>query len=158
MPLSPEETYTVSQSPLFRMLSGSAIGEITALSTKIEVAASTPLVVAGDHAEMLYVILDGIATVQLPTPWGPHPEPVSAPYVCGWTGLLHPYRYLATVRTATNCHLAAIPVPHLMTMIGRHDQTSALLLEQLGRVALRRIEDIHALIEGRVAFNVEAGA
>ena len=155
--LTPEDLYALSEAELFRTVGRLGVERIAALAKVVSVPRDQVLTRRGDRAEAVYGVSEGVLHAEIPSPDGRHIEPISAPDVCGWPGLIYPYRHLVTVSAVTDCRVIEIPVPALRSLLDGDAGMRGLVSHQLSVLAIRRIDGLMALLEGQRPFGSVSG-
>lgn len=134
---------------LFKDLGDSELEAVARLAVVVEPPPGTLIMQRSEHAEYLWVIVDGMMDLQATTI--PGSRRVGTPGITyGIPGLVSPYRYTSTVRTVTPSRLLRVRADELVAFCVTNHSLGFRLMRAALQETQERIWEIIAYSEGRL--------
>jgi len=139
--------------PFFAGLSADHIKLITTCAKDVEFPEQHYIFRAGDLADYLYVIRDGLVSIELSTPdrGVTRLQAVDKGEVLGWSWIAPPYRWHFDARTLRHTHALAFDVDHLRAKCEEDHGLGYAMMKRLTDVVVSRLDatrlqllDLHA--------------
>lgn len=152
-------------SELLRGFSPIEIERFEDLATIITAEAGDEIFKSGEHAQHLFVALDGEVELRMNVPewWGidtPHRKvsTAKAGQILGWSALVEPYVYSLTAVCATDATLARFEGSQLLDLCIRDPRIGHRLLGQVLKVVSSRFHTLAEAIMAQRAVQVSQAA
>ena len=157
-------TSSYRQLALFADLSTDQYAVLQALFTPRYEPGGVVVFRQGEHAEFLYILIDGQVNLRYKPEDGPELTivRVQPESVIGWSAALGGPTYTSSALCVTDCQMLAIRGQDLRRLCERDTNTGALILERLAAGVAERLSNTHqqvlALLEQGLSININKRA
>lgn len=140
----------INKSELFEGLGDDDVDRIASVAGRKTLHSGEYLFLLGDHADSLYVLLDGKMQVCFPlsvkgTMKDITVETKKAGDVLGWSAFVKPYRFTLSARAADPSELATFPRPELTSLFEQDSRLGYVFMRRLSELVGRRLLTRQAL-------------
>ncbi|MBN2468247.1 MAG: cyclic nucleotide-binding domain-containing protein [Deltaproteobacteria bacterium] len=133
----------VKEVQLFKGIPSHIMDEIVKLIVEEEFPGGHVFHKRGDYAESMYILEEGVVEIVVEGK-----ERVSIPldqpgYVFGWSALVEPYRYTATVKCVKDSKVIKLDGDRLMRLFEQHSAEGLTIMKRLAGVMASRLDTIY---------------
>lgn len=130
-------THELKNYQIFAELDPAELGELSKMAELRHVGEGEVLIQAGQPARMLYVLKEGGLMVSFPD--GRAITFHKPGRVVGWSALVSPTHYTASVTCLTDCELLAFPGSELLRLVQRNVAAGTKIMRKISEVLSRRL-------------------
>lgn len=140
----------IRRTEVFEGLGSPQIEKLLSIARAASFEKGRCLFLLGDHADRLYVVLNGAVELTFPLSIGGAMLDVSVETkppgaMLGWSALVRPYRYTLSARAAEPCDLASFLRTDLLRLFEEDAGTGHAIMSHISEVIGRRLLQVQAL-------------
>jgi toluene monooxygenase system ferredoxin subunit len=140
------EASPTRESELFKGVSQRVIGEIGKMSEEIAFEKDSIIFKADDEASFIYELVEGTVDIVILEKTQGHFSVMRPGEIFGWSALVEPYVYTATVQCVTNVKVIRIARETIESVVERHPAEGLMIYKHLAGIIGQRLRSAYQAI------------